>query len=57
MMRNEDEKEFSRKFNDEHVDTNNASAMFDVLRRKLSHSPAYPHFLSLLKHMLLLPGK
>lgn len=57
MVRAEDEKEFSRKFDLQNVDTNSASAMFDLLRRKLSHSPAYPHLLSLFKHMLLLPCK
>lgn len=56
MVRNEDERELARKFNDEHVDTKSASAMFDLLRRKISYSGAYPHFLSLLKHMLLLPN-
>lgn len=56
MVRAEDEKELARKFNEEHVDTKSASSMFDLIRRKLSHSPAYPHLLSLLEHMLLLPG-
>uniref|UniRef100_A0A8D8D557 Disheveled-associated activator of morphogenesis 2 n=1 Tax=Culex pipiens TaxID=7175 RepID=A0A8D8D557_CULPI len=55
MVRNEDEKELARKFNHEHVDTKSATAMFDLLRRKLSHSGAYPHLLSLLQHLLLLP--
>lgn len=57
MMRSEDEKELARKFDEEQVDLTNASTIFDLLRRKLSHSPAYPHFLSLLQHMLLLPCK
>lgn len=57
MVRNEDEKELARKFQNEHVDTKSATAMFDLLRRKLSHSPAYGHLLSLLQHMLLLPRK
>lgn len=56
MVRNEDEKELARRFNNEHVDTKSATAMFDLLRRKLSHSPAYGHLLSLLQHMLLLPA-
>lgn len=56
MVRAEDEKELARKFNEEHVDTKSASSMFDLIRRKLSHSPAYPHLLSLLEHMLLLPS-
>ncbi|KMQ84125.1 disheveled-associated activator of morphogenesis 1, partial [Lasius niger] len=55
MVRNEDEKELARKFEKEHVDTKSASAMFDLLRRKLSHTAAYPHLLSLLEHCLLLP--
>ncbi|KXJ72201.1 hypothetical protein RP20_CCG018647 [Aedes albopictus] len=53
-VRDEDEKELARRFNHEHVDTMNATAMFDLLRRKLSHSTAYPHLVSLLQHMLLL---
>ncbi|KAG4072083.1 hypothetical protein HA402_015582 [Bradysia odoriphaga] len=56
MVRIEDEKELARKFDNEHVDTKSATAMFDLMRRKLSHSAAYPHLLSLLQHMLLLPS-
>lgn len=56
MVRNDDERELARKFNDEHVDTKSASTMFDLLRRKISYSSAYPHLLSLLQHMLLLPA-
>ncbi|KDR14722.1 Disheveled-associated activator of morphogenesis 2 [Zootermopsis nevadensis] len=55
MVRNEDEKELARKFEKEHVDTKSASSMFDLLRRKLSHTAAYPHLLSLLQHCILLP--
>ncbi|XP_066602802.1 disheveled-associated activator of morphogenesis 1 isoform X2 [Prorops nasuta] len=55
MVRNEDEKELARKFEKDHVDTKSATAMFDLLRRKLSHTAAYPHLLSLLEHCLLLP--
>ncbi|KAL5235210.1 hypothetical protein ACI65C_002620 [Semiaphis heraclei] len=55
MVRNEDENELARKFEQEQVDTQSATSMFDLLRRKLSHSPAYPHLLSLLQHFLLLP--
>ena len=32
-----------------------ASAMFEILRAKLNHTSAMPHFLSLLHHCLLLP--
>ncbi|XP_072154461.1 disheveled-associated activator of morphogenesis 1 isoform X3 [Bemisia tabaci] len=55
MVHKEDEKELARKFEKEEVDTNSATAMFELLRRKLSHSVAYPHFLSLLHHFTLLP--
>lgn len=55
MVRNEDEKELARRFEKEQIDTNSATAMFDVLRRKLSHTAAYPHLLSLLNHCILLP--
>ncbi|XP_018564843.1 disheveled-associated activator of morphogenesis 1 [Anoplophora glabripennis] len=55
MVRNEDEKELARKFEQDHIDTKSATAMFDLLRRKLSHTAAYPHLLSLLQHCILLP--
>lgn len=55
MVRNEDEKELARKFEQEHIDTKSATAMFDLVRRKLSHTAAYPHLLSLLQHCILLP--
>lgn len=54
MIRNEDEKELARKFQEDHVDTKSATAMFDLLRRKLSHTAAYPHFLALLEVLFLL---
>ena len=31
--------------------------MFEVLRRKLCTTSAYPHFLSILHHMLLVPSE
>ncbi|KAF5302867.1 hypothetical protein FQA39_LY02047 [Lamprigera yunnana] len=55
LVRNADEKELARKFELEHIDTKSATTMFEVLRKKLSHTPAYPHFLSLLEHCLLIP--
>ncbi|XP_013161888.1 PREDICTED: formin-like protein 3 [Papilio xuthus] len=55
MVRNEDERELARRFDKQHVDTKSAAAMFELLRRKLSHTAAYPHLLSLLQHLLLLP--
>ena len=38
-----------------HVDTKSASAMFEVLRKKLNHTAAFPHFMSVLQHCILLP--
>lgn len=55
MVRNEDEKELARKFETDHVDTKSATSMFDIIRKKLSHTSAYPHLLSLLEHFLLIP--
>ncbi|XP_076441930.1 disheveled-associated activator of morphogenesis 1-like isoform X2 [Babylonia areolata] len=55
MVRSVDEKELSRRFDGAHVDSKSASAMFEVLRKKLSLTAAYPHFLSILYHFLLLP--
>ncbi|XP_068627776.1 disheveled-associated activator of morphogenesis 1 [Battus philenor] len=55
MVRSEDERELARRFDKQHVDTKSAAAMFELLRRKLGHTAAYPHLLSLLQHMLLLP--
>ncbi|XP_025103883.1 LOW QUALITY PROTEIN: disheveled-associated activator of morphogenesis 2-like [Pomacea canaliculata] len=55
MVRNVDEKELSRRFEGVHVDSKSASAMFEVLRKKLSLTTAYPNLLSILYHLLLLP--
>ena len=40
-----------------HVDTKSAVAMFDLIKKKLGFSMAYPHFLSILFHFLQLPCK
>lgn len=55
MVRIEDEKELSRKFSNESIDAESAVELFEILRRKLNYSAAYPHFISLLQHMMLLP--
>ncbi|GFS32251.1 disheveled-associated activator of morphogenesis 1 [Trichonephila inaurata madagascariensis] len=55
MVRNEDEKEMARKFECVHIDTKSAKSMLEVLKKKISHTPAYPHFLSLLYHCIQLP--
>ncbi|EEC07046.1 disheveled associated activator of morphogenesis, putative, partial [Ixodes scapularis] len=38
-----------------HVDTKSCTAMVEAVNKKLSLTPAYPHFLSLLHHTLLIP--
>ncbi|XP_064600215.1 disheveled-associated activator of morphogenesis 1-like [Liolophura sinensis] len=55
MVRNEDEKELAKRFECSHVDTKSATNMFELLRKKLAFSVAYPNLLSVLQHMLLLP--
>ena len=40
-----------------HVDSKSASAMFDLLRKKLHYTAGYPHLLSMLFHLLQLPCK
>ena len=40
-----------------YIDLRSATCMFDVLRRKLSTTSAYPHLLSVLHHMLLVPSE
>ncbi|CAL4086943.1 unnamed protein product, partial [Meganyctiphanes norvegica] len=54
--RAEDEREWARRFEEVHVDTKSASSMFKLLQSKLQYSAAYPHFLSLMHHLLLLPN-
>ncbi|XP_023932817.1 disheveled-associated activator of morphogenesis 1-A-like [Lingula anatina] len=57
MVRNEDEKELAKRFDQDHIDTRSATAMFDILKKKLGFTLAYPHFLSILHHLLMLPCK
>lgn len=57
MVRNDDEKELAKRYDQVHVDTKSASAMFEILRQKLNHTAAFPHFMSLLQHCILLPCK
>ncbi|XP_037581095.1 disheveled-associated activator of morphogenesis 1-like isoform X2 [Dermacentor silvarum] len=55
MVRIEDEKELARKFDMAHIDTKSCTAMVEAIKKKLCMTPAYPHFLSLLHHALLIP--
>ncbi|XP_066532125.1 disheveled-associated activator of morphogenesis 1b isoform X1 [Hoplias malabaricus] len=57
MLRNDDELTVSRRFESVHIDTKSASQMFDLIRKKMTHTDAYPHFISVLHHCLLMPHK
>uniref|UniRef100_A0A3B4E5P2 Uncharacterized protein n=1 Tax=Pygocentrus nattereri TaxID=42514 RepID=A0A3B4E5P2_PYGNA len=57
MLRNDDELTVSRRFESVHVDTKSASQVFDLIRKKMTHTDAYPHFMSILHHCLLMPHK
>ncbi|XP_034713561.1 disheveled-associated activator of morphogenesis 1-like [Etheostoma cragini] len=57
MLRNEDEHQMSKQFDVVHVETKSASQMFELIKRNLSHTEAYPHLLSALQHCLLMTRK
>ncbi|XP_067224623.1 disheveled-associated activator of morphogenesis 2 isoform X4 [Chanodichthys erythropterus] len=57
MVRNEDESELAKRFDITHVDTKSAGQMFELIKKKLSITDAYPHLLSILQHCLQMPYK
>ncbi|XP_051510565.1 disheveled-associated activator of morphogenesis 1b isoform X2 [Myxocyprinus asiaticus] len=57
MLRNDDELTLSRRFESIHIDTKSATQVFELVRKKLAHTDAYPHFMSILHHCLLMPHK
>uniref|UniRef100_A0A4W6D161 Dishevelled associated activator of morphogenesis 1b n=1 Tax=Lates calcarifer TaxID=8187 RepID=A0A4W6D161_LATCA len=57
MLRNEDELALSKRFESVHIDTKSATQVFDLIRKKMNHTDAYPHFMSVLHHCLLMPHK
>uniref|UniRef100_A0A3Q0R771 Dishevelled associated activator of morphogenesis 1b n=1 Tax=Amphilophus citrinellus TaxID=61819 RepID=A0A3Q0R771_AMPCI len=57
MLRNEDELALSKRFESVHIDTKSATQVFDLIRKRMSHTDAYPHFMSVLHHCLLMPHK
>ncbi|XP_031437727.1 disheveled-associated activator of morphogenesis 1b isoform X1 [Clupea harengus] len=57
MLRNDDELALARRFESVHIDTKSASQVFDLIRKKMNHTDAYPHFMSVLHHCLLMPHK
>ncbi|XP_041809592.1 disheveled-associated activator of morphogenesis 1 [Chelmon rostratus] len=57
MLRNEDELVMSKRFDVVHIETKSASQMFELIKKKLNHTEAYPHLLSTLQHCLMMPYK
>ncbi|XP_048452619.1 disheveled-associated activator of morphogenesis 2-like [Rhincodon typus] len=57
MVRNEDENELAKRLDMVHIDTRSTSQMFELIRKKLSHTEAYPHLVSVLQHCLQMPWK
>ncbi|XP_043940790.1 disheveled-associated activator of morphogenesis 2 isoform X2 [Protopterus annectens] len=52
MVRYEDEHELAKRFEMVHIDTKSASQMFELIKKKVNHTDAYPHLLSILHHCL-----
>uniref|UniRef100_A0A7N6AQX1 Dishevelled associated activator of morphogenesis 1b n=1 Tax=Anabas testudineus TaxID=64144 RepID=A0A7N6AQX1_ANATE len=57
LLRNQDELEMSKRFDAVHVETKSASHMFDLIKKTLNYTEAYPHLLSILQHCLMMPYK
>ncbi|XP_056619922.1 disheveled-associated activator of morphogenesis 1b isoform X2 [Triplophysa dalaica] len=57
MLRNDDELTLSKRFESLHIDTKSATQVFELVRKKLAHTDAYPHFMSVLHHCLFMPHK
>ncbi|RVE57660.1 hypothetical protein OJAV_G00218690 [Oryzias javanicus] len=55
MLRSEDELSMAKRFHAAHIDTKSGSQMFELMKKRLSHTEAYPHLLSALQHLLLMP--
>uniref|UniRef100_A0A4W6FG01 Dishevelled associated activator of morphogenesis 1b n=1 Tax=Lates calcarifer TaxID=8187 RepID=A0A4W6FG01_LATCA len=57
ILRNEDELAISKRFDVVHIETKSASQMFELIKKNLNHTEAYPHLLSALQHCLMMPYK
>ncbi|XP_072545072.1 disheveled-associated activator of morphogenesis 1 isoform X1 [Salminus brasiliensis] len=57
MLRNEDELALAKRFENVHIDTKSASQVFELIRKKINHTEAFPHFISVLQHCLHMPYK
>uniref|UniRef100_A0A8C5FP99 Disheveled-associated activator of morphogenesis 1 n=1 Tax=Gadus morhua TaxID=8049 RepID=A0A8C5FP99_GADMO len=57
MLRNDDELALAKRFESVHIDTKSATQVFDLIRKRMNHTEAHPHFMSVLHHCLLMPHK
>ncbi|XP_029448791.1 disheveled-associated activator of morphogenesis 2 [Rhinatrema bivittatum] len=57
MVRNEDDLELAKRFEMIHIDTKSATQMFELIKKRLKHTEAYPYLLSILQHSLQMPYK
>lgn len=57
MRRNVDELALAKRFENVHIDTKSASQVFELIRKKINHTDAFPHFISILQHCLHMPYK
>ncbi|XP_041928350.1 disheveled-associated activator of morphogenesis 1 isoform X1 [Alosa sapidissima] len=57
MLRNEDELSLAKRFDSVHIDTKSATQVFELIRKRINHTEAHPHFLSILQHCLHMPCK
>ncbi|XP_030051635.1 disheveled-associated activator of morphogenesis 2 isoform X1 [Microcaecilia unicolor] len=57
MVRNEDDLELAKRFDMIHIDTKSATQMFELIKKRLKHTEAYPYLLSILQHSLQMPYK
>ncbi|XP_025067647.1 disheveled-associated activator of morphogenesis 2 [Alligator sinensis] len=55
MVRNEDDLELAKRFDMIHIDTKSATQMFELIKKRLKHTDAYPYLLSILQHCLQMP--
>ncbi|KTG32066.1 hypothetical protein cypCar_00008983, partial [Cyprinus carpio] len=56
MLRNEDELALAKRFENVHIDTKSATQVFDLIRKRINHTDAFPHFMSVLQHCLHMPS-
>uniref|UniRef100_A0A8C2FJG0 Dishevelled associated activator of morphogenesis 1a n=1 Tax=Cyprinus carpio TaxID=7962 RepID=A0A8C2FJG0_CYPCA len=57
MLRNEDELALAKRFENVHIDTKSATQVFELIRKRINHTDAFPHFMSVLQHCLHMPYK